>query len=197
MKSPDHKHLNDEVLWRQLKEGNKFAFAQLFRRYYNSLYNYGRHLVSNQEELLKDTIQDLFTEIWSKKTRLGDIQHVKTYLFKSFRRNLLKALKKKRRFLLIFDNEQIQPDAFSLSIEDLIISKENYIENQQKIEAAFQKLTVSQREIIYLRFKDNLDYEEIEEITKLKYQSIRNSVHRALKTLRTILKTHPTINNRI
>lgn len=186
---------NDEVVWQQLKQGNKRAFTQLFKKYYAPLYDYGIHIVKNQNELLKDTLQDLFTEIWAKRNRLGEVNHVKTYLFKSFRRNLLRALKKQRKFLLLFDNRRVQPDAFSLSIEDLMISKEIYSENQQKIEDAFQKLTTSQKEIIYLKFKDNLDYEEIEEITSLKYQSIRNAVHRALKSMRTILYTHSQLRN--
>jgi len=184
-------------MWQQLKKGNKNAFAHLFKKYYSPLYDYGLHLVSNREELLKDTIQDLFTEIWVKRNRVGDIQNVKSYLFKSFRRNLLRELKKRRKFLLFFDNQQIQPNTFHLSIEDLIISNEIYSENRTKLSNALQKLTVSQREIIYLKFKDNLDYEEIEEITKLKYQSIRNSVHRALKTLRNVIKLQPTIKTRI
>ena len=152
------------------------------------MYEYGTHLVNYNEELLKDTIQDLFANLWIKRKKVGNVQYVKTYLFKSFRRNLLRTLKKRRRILLLFDHTNIQPDSFSLSMQDLMIADEVKRETQLKVAKALESLTVSQKEIIYLKFKDNLDYEEIEEVTNLKYQSIRNSVHRALKSLRNILK---------
>lgn len=183
-----YNHINDEELWLQLKQGNRDAFAELFRRYYMRLYEYGIHLVSHKEELLKDTIQDLFADLWEKRKKLAEVQYVKTYLFKSFRRNLLRTLKKRRNILLLFDHTNIQPNSFSLSTQDLMIAAEMKQEIELKVNEALQGLTVSQKEIIYLKFKDNLDYEEIEEITNLKYQSIRNSVHRALKSLRNILK---------
>ncbi len=189
LKQLPYKYQNDEVLWLQLKQGNRTAFAQLFRKYYTSLYEYGTHLVNHKEELLKDTIQDLFVELWAKREKLSDVHHVKTYLFKSFRRNLLRELKKQRKVVLLFDHTNIQPDSFSLSTEDLMIAVEMNQEIQLKVSNALKKLTISQREIIYLKFKDNLDYKEIEEITLLKYQSIRNSVHRALKILRKTIKT--------
>ncbi|MFK7906057.1 MAG: RNA polymerase sigma factor [Chitinophagales bacterium] len=184
MKLLNHKHLNDEVLWQQFKQGSRIAFAQLFKKYYADLYKYGLHLVRNREEFLKDTIQDLFADLWDKREKLGNVQHVKTYLFRSFRRNLLRGLKKQRRFVFLFDNAEIQPNAFDLSMEDLIIAGEMSREKRLKVAKAIEGLTTSQREIIYLKFRDNLDYEEIEEITSLKYQSIRNSVHRALKVLK-------------
>ncbi|MGB1241388.1 MAG: RNA polymerase sigma factor [Chitinophagales bacterium] len=186
----NHKDPNDEELWLQLRLGSQGAFTELFRRYYTKLYDYGTHLVSHREGLLKDTIQDLFAELWAKKEKLSDVQYVKTYLFKSFRRKLLRELKKQRRFLFVFDHTHIQPDAFSFSIEDLTIATEMKEEIRLKVTEALEGLTVSQREIIYLKFKDNLDYEEIEDITQLKYQSIRNSVHRALKVLRNVLNTN-------
>ncbi|MEZ4886985.1 MAG: sigma-70 family RNA polymerase sigma factor [Chitinophagales bacterium] len=190
MKLLPHKHLNDEVLWLQLKQGSQTAFAQLFRKYHTSLYEYGLHLVNDREELLKDTIQELFTELWAKRKKLADVHYVKTYLFKSFRRNLLKELKKQRKFVFLFDYTNIQPNAFSLSIEDLMIAEEMSKETQLKVANALENLTASQREVIYLKFKDNLDYEEIEAVTNLKYQSIRNSVYRALKTLREVIRVN-------
>ena len=188
MKSLNDKPLSDEALWNQFKQGSKVAFSVLFRKYSPLLYQYGLHLVKNREELLKDVIQDLFTELWAKKKSVGKIQYVKAYFIKSFRRNLLRELKKQRKLLFLFDHAAIQPEAFSLSIEDLVIAEEMSQEKRLKVQAAIENLSVSQREIIYLKFKDNLDYQEIEEITALKYQSIRNSVHRALKALKQAIK---------
>lgn len=45
-------------------------------------------------------------------------------------------------------------------------------------------LSNRQREIIYLRFYQNLDYEEISEVMNINYQASRNLLSHAIKVLR-------------
>ena len=53
----------DIQLWKQLLEGDRNAFSELFRKYYRPLLNYGLKLIP-QEELVKDSIQELFFVIF-------------------------------------------------------------------------------------------------------------------------------------
>lgn len=170
------------LLWKSFKKGNQQAFSQLFKSYYNDLYYYGIKLIG-QEEIVKDELQDFFTELWERRTYLSEISHVKAYLIKSFRRKLLKTITKNRKSPVI--NAEFKDDSgFELSIEELIIQDENRNRDSEKLKDLLRKLNQSQREIIYLKFYNNLDYKDIAEITGLKYQSVRNSMHKALKLLR-------------
>jgi RNA polymerase sigma factor (sigma-70 family) len=45
-------------------------------------------------------------------------------------------------------------------------------------------LSRRQREVIYLRYYDDLTYEEISQVMGLNYQSVMNHLHKALKALR-------------
>ena len=52
----------------------------------------------------------------------------------------------------------------------------------------WQKLSARQRETVYLKFFEELSYEDICEVMELNYQSARNLIARALTELRQILK---------
>ncbi len=172
----------DTLLWKSFKAGDKKAFAQIFKKYYSDLFYYGLKLVSN-ENLVKDELQELFSDLWKKRKNLSDITHVKAYLIKSFRRKVLKSIAKIRKINTVEISETLVVE-FQLSIEELIINGEQRDIDLKKLHASIEKLNKTQKEIIYLKFYNNLDYQEIAEITGLKYQSIRNSMHKALKVLR-------------
>ena len=172
----------DTILWKSFKAGDKKAFAKIFKKYYSDLFYYGVKLVSN-EDLVKDELQELFSDLWKKRQNLSDITYVKAYLIKSFRRKVLKSLSKIRKINTVEIRETLVVE-FQLSIEELIINGEQRNIDLNKLRSSIEKLNKTQKEIIYLKFYNNLDYQEIAEITGLKYQSIRNSMHKALKVLR-------------
>lgn len=66
----------------------------------------------------------------------------------------------------------------------MIIAQELNQEQAAQLKRAFDKLTAKQKEILYLRFYQGLDYEQIAEVLDMKYQSLRNAVSRAIKNLR-------------
>lgn len=172
----------NRILWKSFKKGNQQAFSQIFKSYYSDLYYYGIKLVG-QEDVVKDELQEMFAEMWERRRNLGDINHVKAYLIKSFRRRLLKTTQRNRKDLVI--NAEFSEDAsFEISVEELIIQGEKKAIDAEKLRKLLETLNKSQKEIIYLKFYSDLDYKEIAQITGLKYQSVRNSMHKALKVLR-------------
>ena len=172
----------DALLWKSFKEGNKQAFAKIFKKYYSDLFYYGIKLVNN-EDLVKDELQELFSDLWNKRRNLSEITYVKAYLIKSFRRKVLKSLTKIRKINTVEISDTLDVE-FQLSVEELIINGEQRNIDLKRLSVSIGKLNKTQKEIIYLKFYNNLDYQEIAEITGLKYQSIRNSMHKALKVLR-------------
>lgn len=133
--------------------------------------------------MVKDELQNLFTELWERRRNLGEINHIKAYLIKSFRRKLLKTTTKARKNIIVEIKETLDLK-FELSIEEFIIQQEDQNVDIKKLKSSLQSLNKTQKEIIYLKYYNNLDYKDIAEITGLKYQSVRNSMHKALKVLR-------------
>jgi len=169
-----------DFLWSEFKKGDKSTFIELYKLHYHDLYNYGMR-ISRNDEITRDCIQDLFEDIWSGKSRIKDAKHPKSYMFKVLRYKIIDALKLSSPFIEQNDTELYNP---ILTYEDIIIQKELGLELNNKLKFAIDKLSNRQREVIYLRFYNGLNYEEIADITSIKYQSIRNLFSSAIKLLR-------------
>jgi RNA polymerase sigma factor (sigma-70 family) len=69
-------------------------------------------------------------------------------------------------------------------IETYLISREVENELLQKLRFELDKLTKRQREAIFLRFNQDLSYEEIAIIMDINYRSVVNLIHEAIKAIR-------------
>jgi RNA polymerase sigma factor (sigma-70 family) len=171
----------DEQLWQRVKAGEEAAMNELFGRHYDALYGYGHRLVRD-EDLTKDAIQQMFVDFWHGRDRLADVRSVKPYLLVCLRRRLIKAGKAKLRFSLKLPKEH--PFEVTFSHEDFLIGEQQSVEQAQRLAQALNQLPKRQREALYLKFFDDLPYEEMEPLLGIRYQSIRNLVHQALTFLR-------------
>ena len=57
-------------------------------------------------------------------------------------------------------------------------------EQSAKLKVAFEHLSKRQKEAVYLKYYSGLDYEDIGEVMDINYQSTRNLIFNALKSLR-------------
>ncbi len=79
------------------------------------------------------------------------------------------------------------PFQLQVTVEDELIMKEDAEEIRQKVENVLSRLTNRQREIIYLRYIQELSYEEIAEIMHISVEGSRNLISKSLTKLRTPL----------
>lgn len=171
--------------WGKFVEGNTRLFKKVFKKYYPKLFGYGLKLSNNSKEV-EDCIQELFENIWKRRSELDHIESPNVYLFVSLRRKLLKRTKKSERHRQKF-NYLKHKDRIEFSKEDLIIKNENLKEQKKELAQALNQLSDRQKEILFLYFYNGLSYREIEEILSINRQSIRNHIYRAMKVLRTFL----------
>ena len=170
------------MLWESFRKGDKEAFAALFREHYGTLYRFGNKFTTDTE-LLEDSIQELFIELWQAKTQ-APVLSVKAYLLKSLKYKLLKAFRKNGKTLPIYDNGDIP---FELSHETFLISQQESDEKKRQVIRALERLSHRQKEIIYLKYYQNLSYEEVSDIMSINYQVARNLLYQAIKSLKNML----------
>jgi RNA polymerase sigma factor (sigma-70 family) len=171
----------DILLWESFRNGDRDAFATLFQRHYDGLCRYGAKFIDNPGQL-EDSIQELFVELWQSKSRVS-VTSVRAYLLKSLKYKLLKTYRQRRRLLPIGDGHSV----FEWSHEDKLIAVERDAENSKKVLNALDRLSNRQKEIVYLKYFQNLSYEEISEVMNINYQVARNLLYQAIKSLRTLL----------
>jgi len=178
--------VKDEVLWNSFKKGNELALSMLYKKYVQRLYDYGMN-TSKDYDLVLDCLQELFLRLWNKRESVSEITAVKPYLYKSFRRLLIHQLVEQRR-LLTFLAGQAAAFEFTLSIESTLIEDEVRAERMKNLRACIQSLTKGQREVIYLKFFNDLSYREIADVTEIRVDSVYNLVSKATEVLRKKLK---------
>jgi RNA polymerase sigma factor (sigma-70 family) len=168
----------DILLWESFREGDREAFATLFRTHYELMYRYGGKFTADYN-LLEDCIQELFIELWQAKTRTPVVS-VRAYLLKSLKYKLLKAYRKSRDIVPIADEEAM----FEWSHESFLIAGEEDDEKKRRVLKALEQLTGRQKEIIYLKYYQNLSYDEVSEIMNINYQAARNLLYQAIRSLK-------------
>jgi RNA polymerase sigma factor (sigma-70 family) len=170
------------MLWEAFRKGDKEAFAALFRQHYETLFRYGSKF-TNDTRLLEDTIHELFIEIWQSKSATP-VLSIKAYLLKSLKYKLLKVFRQMGRVIPLVDGNDI---TFEWSHEQFLIDQQDSIERKQMVLKALGQLSNRQKEIIYLKYYQNLSYEEVSEIMNINYQVARNLLYQAIKSLKSLL----------
>ena len=180
-------HKQDIDCWQAFIEGNRDALGILFRRHYSDLFKYGSKICTDIE-ILEDCIQELFIELWQSKNAPPSIS-VKAYLLKAIKYKLLKALHKRSNIRLQADMPENM--LFEISHETFIIDKQEHAEKTARVINALEQLSARQKEIIYLKFYQNLNYEEVSDIMNINYQVARNLLSAAIKTMKKIMQKLP------
>ena len=180
-----------EEWWRQVLQNDMQALKRIYTHFHPNLYQYALKLTTDSS-LAEDSIHDTFLYLWQHRQKIGTIQSLPFYLFRSVRNACIKLIQKKKR---IKNWEEVETQ-IDLRIEP----KELYLTDNQihikiKIKAELATLSPRQREIIYLKFYNNLDYEEIGEVLNINYQSVVNHVYRAIQKLR-VSKTLQFLKNK-
>lgn len=165
------------ALWNDLKRGNREAFIQIYNKHVNDLIRYGCQLVSNKT-FVEDVVHDLFVSIWEKRKELADVYNIKFYLLSATRRMLLRRVKKER-LLVSTPSKQDAPFEMVPSYIDQKIERQEEKERHKKIKTVINGLTERQREIIYLKFYQNLSYKQISEMLDLDQKYTYNLAARA------------------
>ncbi len=173
---------SDIALWNQLRLGDEEAFSSLFERYYSTLVNYGKTLMTG-EDRVKDCVQDVFVDIWTYRYKLNEAILVKAYLLSSVRKRIARLHHREHIFSNIKSIDSLE-FLFDFSIEDRLIADETTAKKVEQLNKSINQLSDRQKEAIYLRYHQGLSVEQVAEVLNLNYQSTKNLLHRAILQLR-------------
>ncbi len=177
--------MNDAERWDLLRGGDQTALAEIYANEVTHLIVYGKKLTP-AVPIIEDAIQDLFVEIWQRKSSLGPTDNIRKYLLVALRRKII--------FLINKDEKKIRSSAPEEDELPIIDSPETYLINWQsskqqesELKNAIEKLSLRQKEIIHLKYSLGLDHQAISEVMGLSYQSTRNLLATSVKNLKKLL----------
>jgi RNA polymerase sigma factor (sigma-70 family) len=178
------------TLWIRFKNGNDQALSLIFDLYVNKLFSYGLK-VYKDEQLVKDCIQEVFISLIDKRESLLISDKTHLYLFKSLRNKLFEEIRTSRRKKTI--EESLKPNLYDYGkdAEEIIVRSEEEQRRKRILDRAIESLSIRQREILFLKYTEGLDYEAIAEVLGIDIASARTLIYRALKKIKAEIKHTP------
>lgn len=177
--------MGNPFLLKKIMEGDIDAYSVVYKEYYRKLYNYG-HKFSSDTALIEDAIQEVFFDLWNRKEKLKNIESFNSYIYSSFRYTLMKKLKDMKK--LSFREEPGEDGEFEFSAESVMIEKEKNAEDEKSLELAYKKLTPRQYEAIFLRYYEQLSYEEVARVLKISVKATYKIMARSISSLKDNIK---------
>lgn len=172
----------EESLLHRFIKGDEDAFSEIYTLYIDTMYTYGISL-SFDKSRVEDAIQDVFYQLYQNKSKLSQQINIKYYLLCSLKHKMLDYCKKDR-FLSFTDTVSSLDFNIKLSIEDEFIDEEDRKMIDSRINEYFKCLTNQQREAIYLRYIQELEYEEIARILNCNKDYARKLVSRSIEKIK-------------
>ena len=162
--------------------GNDYAFSELYDLYVQSLFNYGMRLTQDQE-LLKDCIHDVFVKVYTKRNEKHTINNLSSYLLISLKNRLLDEFRRNT----FMDDGEVEHYDYRRAAEDVehdYLNTERELMQTAQVAHLMNHLTRRQRQAITLYYLEERKYDEICDIMKMNYHSVRNLMHRGMLKLR-------------
>lgn len=175
---------NEETLLSRLKNDDQNAFAEIYKHYWESLFNHAYRRL-NDEELVKELIQDLFVELWQKRHTLDIHTSLGAYLQTAIKYKVFNQLK-----------SNIIQEKYHLFVKQTNIKHDNNIEENIRYQelntafvAALVELPKQPRNVYQLRYHQGLSNSEIADSLQLSVSTVEKHMSKAIKYLKSRLKT--------
>ena len=185
---------NDFHLVVKAREGNQKAYADLMHRYKDSIYFMALKMVNN-----KDDAEDLMIESFGKAFR--NLHHYQptyafsTWLFRIATNNGIDHIRKKKIDTFSIDKNIAGSDGDEMKIDiksSSLDPEEELITEQKKllVKELVDKLKPKYRQLIEMRYYDELSYEEIAEKLEMPLGTVKAQLFRAKDLLYNIMKSN-------
>lgn len=179
-----HTAQEDASLIAQIRSGDYDSFTLLYNKYIHQLTQYGLKFTPDLGAV-EDCLHDVFVWLWANRQKLNIHSSVKSYLFKSVRTTMLHWLQKQHRVQAInTGDDQAYTFELQLTPETLFLHNEQQRQIRQQIETVLLTLTAKQKEVIYLRYYEGLNFEDIAQNMNLSVKACYKLMGRAITVLR-------------
>ncbi len=182
--------ISDEILVEKIQLGNDKDFNILSQRYKTKLIRYIFNFTKNIESA-EDILQNTLIKTHKNINRFDLSKKFSPWIYRIAHNETMTYLNKetKNRKVLSLDNDgQIEDDIFSQKdIESLSMNSWFKKELQDEIQVFIKKLPEKYSSIIYMKFIEDLSYQEISESLNIPINTVRTQVSRAKKQLLKII----------
>ena len=169
-------------IWQKFTEGDDDALSSIYFEFFDKLLNFGMKYTSDRF-MVEDCIQNLFVDLLKNRQSRKPVHHLKFYLTKALRNQMLYEHRKVKKLVPIdkFGETEFK---ITYSIEKSLIANETDEVRSRFLKMAVEKLSDRQKEALYLKFNCGFDYSQISELMDINIESARTLIYRTLKSIK-------------
>lgn len=186
-------NLRDGILYHRIKRKDKDAFIKSYDLYFDEIYRFAYFRLSNDKELAEDIASHTFLKAWNhiQNNNISDYKTLKS-LFYRVARNLIidfYRVNNKNKENISIDESDENNQNFELTDEKENLQKRIEIKDDfENICQSMNKLKSDYKEILTLRYINELSISEIAELLQKSKGNIRVLIFRAIKALKNIVQ---------
>lgn len=172
--------LSDEVLVQQTKEGSNEAFDILYRRHLPSVFKRVRYVIPEND--VEDVTQEIFIAAFKSLASFRGDSQFGTWLRTLTNYSVTQFYRKRTR----------KQDPLLAPLSEASGKMEGgtpkILEERIFIQNALQKLPENYREVLLLRFAEDMQFNEIAKLTNQNLEATKSLYRRAISALRNLME---------
>ncbi len=130
----------------------------------------------------EDTVQEVVIELWEKRDKLKHILNLEGYAMQTLKNHCISSLRK-RKVVPVDDIDRLG----DFSDEDATAESALLEERAAKLDCMMGRLPERQREIIKMKYLDQMSHEEIQRKLKMSSENVYTTLSRAVSALRKMM----------
>lgn len=167
-----------------IKKDHEERFLKAFEEYGDALFRHAFLRISDREKAI-DIVHDTFTKVWSYVRAGHDIEAFRPFLYKVLNNLIIDEYRKTKEASLdaLFEKEGVDEGSFDDLTSNTVESLAAILDGKQ-VFSMLDELPDTYREVIILRFVDELGPKEISNLIEESENVVSVRLHRALRLLR-------------
>ncbi|MBR5571766.1 MAG: sigma-70 family RNA polymerase sigma factor [Oscillospiraceae bacterium] len=174
--------MNEMLLLSRARGGDSAAFGELVEHYRDNVYRLAYRMCGNAHDA-DEAAQEAFIAAWRALPNFRGEAKFSTWLYRLTTNAAIDLMRREKRHSAA-DIEALpeMPDE-----SDSLQQQVERTEQQQAVQQALSSLSEEYREILLLRYMEELDYAEIAEVLRLPSGTVKSRINRAKSALKTAL----------
>ena len=174
--------MNEILLISRARGGDREAFGALVEQYRDNVYRLAYRMCGNAYDA-DEAAQEAFVAAWRALPNFRGDAKFSTWLYRLTTNAAIDVMRREKRHQTVGDGEMMELADDADSPQETVERPEQ----QEAVQKALSTLSEEYREVLLLRYMEELDYAEIAEVLQLPSGTVKSRINRAKAALKTAL----------
>ena len=174
--------MNELLLISRARGGDREAFGALVEQYRDNVYRLAYRMCGNAYDA-DEAAQEAFVAAWRALPNFRGDAKFSTWLYRLTTNAAIDVMRREKRHQTVGDGEMIEVADDADSPQETV----ERTEQQEAVQKALATLSEEYREVLLLRYMEEMDYAEIAEVLQLPSGTVKSRINRAKAALKAAL----------